>query len=100
MSDWTPAIPAICPTCKAPATICKRAHDRLVADSVPPEALCATEMSDRVMRVMRTMNFVKVSDEYLERNSAFVDPDGNVTISAAQYRALMHDAGWSERGRS
>jgi hypothetical protein len=38
-----------------------------------------------------------MSDELLERNSAFVDPDGNVTISAAQYRNLMTDAGWSER---
>jgi hypothetical protein len=97
MTDWMPAFPAICPTCKAPSTICKRAHDRVPVDNISADALAQSEMSPQVMRVMRTMNFVKVSDELLERNSAFVDPDGNVTISAAQYRNLMTDAGWSER---
>lgn len=46
---------------------------------------------------MTAMNFIRLADDFLDRNSVFVDPDGNVTISAAQYKSIMADAGWKQR---
>lgn len=46
---------------------------------------------------MTSINFIRLHDDQLERSSAFTDQEGNVTISAAQYRTLMLDAGWKQR---
>lgn len=50
------------------------------------------------MRMMIAMNWTRLSDDLLERSSVFVDPEGNVTISVAQYKTIMAEAGWKQRG--
>lgn len=44
-----------------------------------------------------TINFIRLGDDELERSSVFVADDGNVTISLAQYRTIMNEAGWKQR---
>lgn len=46
------------------------------------------------VRMMTPVNFFRLSDDLYETSSAFADPEGNVTISVAEYKTLMTDAGW------
>lgn len=46
---------------------------------------------------MTTVSFIRMNDDLLERTSVFSDPEGNITVSVAQFKTLMTEAGWKQR---
>lgn len=80
-ADWRPSIVAICYECKQELTTCKNQHGEGTTS----------------VRMMNTVKYIRMNDDLLEHTAAFSDPEGNVTISLAQFQTLMTEAGWKLR---
>jgi hypothetical protein len=95
---FVPSVPAKCHFCE---NFIKAIEDHEV-DRHPPGEPLSTKYTKPTPKKPRgtapmPINFIRLSDDMLERSSAFVEEDGNVIISAAQYKTLMSEAGWSQR---
>lgn len=63
----------------------------VIIDSISPDLL------NTRAKEATEVNWIRLSDDFLERSSVTVSDDQTVTIPAATYRALMSDAGWKQR---